>query len=50
MILVSAFLILAAILLFVVLFINEDTFINFTVAIGVMAYFLIVIALVILIR
>lgn len=50
MILVSAFFILAAFLLFAVLFIDEDTFINFTIAIGVMAYFLIAIALVILIK
>ena len=50
MILVSTFIILAAFLLFVVLFIDEETFINLTVAIGVMAYFLIAMALVILIK
>lgn len=48
MFLISAFLVFAAMMLFAILFIDEDTFINFTVAIGVIVYFLIAIALVIL--
>ena len=48
MLLISAFLVFAAMMLFVILFIDEDTFIHLTVAIGVLVYFLIAIALVIL--
>lgn len=49
MILVFAFLVFAAMMAFAFLFIDEDTFINLTVAIGVIAYFLIAVALVLLI-
>ena len=48
MLLISAFLVFAAMMLFAILFIDEDTFINLTVVIGSLVYGLIALALLIL--
>lgn len=48
MFLILAFLVFAAMMLFAILFIDEDTFIHITIALGTLVYFLIAVSLVIL--